>query len=304
MENDYLFPGTIDTRSSLGWEWPNRTSACTASRQQLSNQRRLGSLGTDLRAGWQKNSYVEQCGWSLRSSECLFLKSIVLAWKWNVRGVFQTNCWETFQKTESLHTHVRCICEDVHVTRETAQGFCLFRLNEAVSLLSSSHKTTKQIKSIFKLSVRFDHDSPEKNEKAVKSSRASCCVKVQWKQSSKFPWKLRKHIKVFLQDREKLVPLYSEQLGQSLEMSPLKPKKVTLNSPEDVHLFAYGFWQFNFHLCCHLEPNWHSAKCHTHITQPFIISPINRWFQPMPLRNRGHCCLVRCTAEQTQGPIR
>lgn len=74
MENDYLFPGTIDTRSSLGWEWPNRTSACTASRQQLSNQRRLGSLGTDLRAGWQKNSYVEQCGWSLRSSECLFFE--------------------------------------------------------------------------------------------------------------------------------------------------------------------------------------------------------------------------------------
>ncbi len=70
MTTYFLVPLTC---SSLGWKWPNRTSACTVSRQQLSNQRRLGSLGTDLRAGWQKNSYVEQCGWSLRGSECLFL---------------------------------------------------------------------------------------------------------------------------------------------------------------------------------------------------------------------------------------
>lgn len=109
------------TCSSLGWEWPNRTSACTVSRQQLSNQRRLGSLGTDLRAGWQKSSYVEQCGWSLRGSECLFLKSIVLAWKWNVGGVFQTNCWETFQKTVTSHSCQmylwRCPCYEGDCTR-------------------------------------------------------------------------------------------------------------------------------------------------------------------------------------------
>lgn len=55
MESDYLFPGTIDTCSSPGWEWPNRTSASTVSRQQESNERRLGSLGMYLTAGWQKS---------------------------------------------------------------------------------------------------------------------------------------------------------------------------------------------------------------------------------------------------------
>lgn len=101
--------------SSLGWEWPNHTSACIVSRQQLSNQRRLGSLGTDLRAGWQKNCYVEQCGWSLRGSESLFWSPSYWHWKWNVGGVFKNkllrNLSEDWVTSHSRQMYLsRCPC--------------------------------------------------------------------------------------------------------------------------------------------------------------------------------------------------
>lgn len=155
------------TCSSLGREWPNRTSVCTVSRKQQSNERRLGSLGRDLRAGWQKSS--RSTTWvEFAMLWVSFVLSIVLAWNWNVSGVFQTNCCKMFLDCRVWGTSNS---HPIYLWSSTiAHGFCLFRLNEGVSVKQPQNSKTE---SIFKLTVKFDCDSPQENEKAVKSSTSS-----------------------------------------------------------------------------------------------------------------------------------